>query len=156
LLELFQDQLRAAGLRWVLPFRLKPEERGNAYWIVGGSGHPAGFASIKEGYWAVDPVNGQGFAAPRATPAGQEALALDVPSPGPNTRPLLEMLRHRFRLDAFTVEDAIEATTQSRFLGRHLKRMTLAVAEEAGELRVHRPPGARQFKQGKGITLQFE
>ncbi len=81
LLELFQRQLRAAGLEWVLPFRLKPEERGNTYWVVGGSGHLAGFASIKEGFWAADPVNGQGFAAPQSTPAGQEALAFEEPAP---------------------------------------------------------------------------
>jgi three-Cys-motif partner protein len=156
LLELFQEQLQAAGLEWVLPFRLKPEERSNAYWIVGGSGHLAGFASIKEGFWAVDPLNGQGFAAPRSTRAGQEAFAFEETAPsGPNTRPLLEVLRQRFGSEAFTIEDAIEVTRRSRFLDRHLKRMTLAEAETAGELQVRRPPGARQFKEGKGITLQF-
>ena len=50
--------MRAAGLDYVLPFRLLPEERSNQYWIVGGSGHPSGFESIKEGFWAVDPRNG--------------------------------------------------------------------------------------------------
>lgn len=86
LLDLFQEQLRTGGLQWVLPFRLKPEDRSNAYWIVGGSSHLSGFASIKEGYWAVDPINGQGFAAPRAAPPGQASLAFEeVGRPGPDT-----------------------------------------------------------------------
>jgi len=156
LLELFQQQLRAAGLKWVLPFLLKPEERGNAYWIVGGSSHLAGFASIKEGFWAVDPVNGQGFAAPRSAPAGQETLALEEPAPpGPNAAPLLEMLRDQFGHELFTVEDAIEVTKRSRFLDGHLKRLTLAAAEKARHLEVNRPSGARQFREGKGITMRF-
>jgi three-Cys-motif partner protein len=65
LLDLFQAQLRSAGLTYTLPFRLKPPDRRNAYWIVGASSHLRGFASIKEGYWAVDPVDGSGFAAPK-------------------------------------------------------------------------------------------
>jgi len=157
LLALFQAQLRKAGLEWVLPFRLKPEERGNAYWIVGGSAHLSGFASIKEGFWAVDPINGQGFAAPRSVPCGQELLAFeDPPALGPNTAPLLELLRKRFGQEGFTVEDAIEATRRSRFLDSHLKRRTLAVAERAKQLKVDRPAGVRQFKEGRGITMRFE
>jgi three-Cys-motif partner protein len=156
LLELFQDQLRSSGLAWVLPFRLKPEERGNAYWIVGGSSHLSGFASIKEGYWAVDPVNGQGFAAPRTGAPGQGAFTFEeVGPPRPDTRPLLAMLRDRFGRETFTVEDAIAFTQTSRFLDTHLKRLTLGVAEAAGELDVRRPTGARQFKEGTGITMRF-
>lgn len=65
------------------------------------------------------------------------------------------MLRDRFDRDQFTVEDAIEFTKRSRFLDTHLKRLTLGVAEAAGELQVDRPTGARQFKEGKGITMRF-
>jgi three-Cys-motif partner protein len=156
LLELFEQQLREAGLTWVLAFRLKPEDHRNAYWIVGGSGHLSGFASIKEAFWTVDPINGQGFAAPRATAPGQGAFVFEEPSrPEANTAPLLELLRERFGHDTFTIEDAMDVTKRSRFLDTHLKRMTLAPAEQAGTLEVHRPPGARQFKEGKGVTLRF-
>jgi three-Cys-motif partner protein len=156
LLDLFQEQLRAGGLEWVLPFRLKPEEGGNVYWIVGGSAHLAGFASIKEGYWAADPVHGRGFAAPRSPQPGQEVFEfVGAPSRGPHTAPLLDALRDEFGRHPFTVEAAIELTKRSRFLDSHLKRMTLAPAERAGKLLVDRPPGARQFKEGKGITMRF-
>ena len=37
----------------------------------------------------------------------------------------------------------------------YLKRFTLVPAESAGVLRVSRAPGARQFKEGKGITMRF-
>jgi three-Cys-motif partner protein len=157
LLELFQQQLRTAGLEWVLPFRLRPEDRSNAYWIVGGSGHLSGFASIKEAYWTVDPVNGQGFAAPRAQAPGQGAFVFEEESSPPraNTLPLLDLLRETFGHDTFTVEQAMRTTQRSRFLDTHLKTMTLAPAEKAGTLIVHRPPGARQFKEGRGVTLRF-
>lgn len=156
LLELFQEQLRSAGLEWVLPFRLQPEERGNEYWIVGASAHLAGFASIKEGYWAVDPVNGQAFQAPRATPEGQASFDSEVEptKPEPNTGPLLERLRSEFDGSQFTVEDAVKSTQQSRFLETHLRR-TLRPAEREGKLKVNRPPGVRQFKEGAGITMRF-
>lgn len=48
-----RSNLRSAGLEWVLPFRLKPDSN-NEYWIVGGSSHLSGFATIKEAYWTVD------------------------------------------------------------------------------------------------------
>lgn len=156
LLELFQDQLRAGGLTWVLPFQLKPEEGGNTYWLVGASSHLSGFASIKEGFWAADPVNGQGFSAPRSPPPGQEVFEFLAPErPNPNTKPLQEALQMQFGRKPFTVEDALQLTQKSRFLDSHLKRMTLAAAEKRGELEVNRPPGARQFKEGKGITMRF-
>jgi hypothetical protein len=156
LLDLFQEQLRAGGLTWVLPFCLRPEDRSNAYWIVGGSSHLSGFASIKEGFWAVDPINGQGFATPRCPPPGQATFAFEETGrPNANTAPLLAILRDRFGSDPFTVEDAVQLTKRSRFLETHLKRMTLVVAEKAGQLEVDRPTGARQFKEAKGITMRF-
>jgi three-Cys-motif partner protein len=156
LLELFQEQLRAAGLRWTLAFRLKPPERGNEYWIVGASGHPSGFESIKEGFWAVDPREGQGFAAPRATPAGQQTLAFDDPEPpGPDTAPLLEILRVHFGRERFTVEQAVAFTETTRFLKTHLRRLTLRPAEQAQKLHVQRPPGVHQFPEGRGIIMWF-
>jgi len=65
------------------------------------------------------------------------------------------MLRDQFGHELFTVEDAIEVTKRSRFLDGHLKRLTLAAAEKARHLEVNRPSGARQFKEGKGITMRF-
>jgi hypothetical protein len=157
LLELFQAQLRAAGLDYVLPFRLLPEERANSYWIVGGSGHPSGFESIKEGFWAVDPRNGQEYRAPLSAAAGQESLKIEEERPEPNTEPLLALLREHFGTEPFTVEQAIDFTKQTRFLKTHLKQKTLAKAEKAKppKLLVERPSGALQFKEGKGITLRF-
>jgi hypothetical protein len=67
----------------------------------------------------------------------------------------LESLRQRFGTAPFTVEQAMDLTAESRFLDRHLRRLTLAPAERAGTLRVSRPAGARQFKEGTGITMRF-
>jgi three-Cys-motif partner protein len=156
LLELFRAQLKSAGLEWVAEFRLKPDGT-NEYWIVGGSGNLKGFASIKEAFWTVDPVNGKGYAAPRAAAPGQQTLGFEMPAPGePNTAPLLALLREAFDKRSFTVEEAIAFTERSTFLDTHLKTRTLKPAEAAGVLEVRRPAGARQFKEGKGITLQFK
>jgi three-Cys-motif partner protein len=155
LLELFQRQLREAGLTYALPFRLKPPDGRNEYWIVGASGHPRGFASIKEGYWAVDPVNGFGFAASKPLDADQGRLFGALPAPGPDTAPLLIELQAQFGRNWFTVEDAITLTERSRFLDSHLKERTLAPAEKAGVLEVDRSGGGRRFKQGKATRLRF-
>jgi|GEM_PF-2030019 len=155
IVALFEEQLRRGGLRFVKGFQLLPDG-GNEYWIVGGSDHPQGFASIKEGFWAADTRNGRGYTAPIAPPAGQQTLDFGASlDPGPDTAPLLALLKKTFAKRAFTVEQALELTRRSDFLETHLKRLTLAEAERAGVLRVDRPPGARQFKEGKGITMRF-
>jgi three-Cys-motif partner protein len=155
LLTLFEAQLKKAGLDYVGAFKLRPDTA-NAYFIVGGSGHPKGWASIKSGFWAVDPVNGAEYQAPKPPPPGQQTLGFeDPPSPGPNTKPLLVALRTEFEDRWFTVEDAMLLTERSRFLDTHLKRATLVPAEACGDLVVERPPAARQFKDGKGIRMRF-
>ena len=152
---LFEDQLRHGGLQFVKGFQLRPEGS-NEYWLVGGSSHPQGFASIKEGFWAADPVNGRGYVARPAPPPGQQTLVFDsLVEPGANTEPLRLLLEETFAKDPFTVEQAQELTRRSDFLETHLKRLTLAKAERAGLLQVTRPPGALQFKEGKGITMRF-
>jgi three-Cys-motif partner protein len=155
LLALFETQLKKVGLSYVGAFKLRPDST-NEYFIVGGSGHPKGWASIKEGFWAVDPINGAEYRAPKPPPPGQQTLGFEEPAPpGANTEPLLAALRAEFEGRRFTVEDAMLLTEQSRFLDSHLKRATLAPAEARGELLVERPKGARQFKEGKGITMVF-
>jgi three-Cys-motif partner protein len=155
LLELFQRQLRQAGLTYTLPFCLKPPDHRNEYWIVGASSHLAGFASIKEGYWAADPVDGQGFTAAKRAPEGQATLFGELPSTGPRTAPLLDLLCAHFTTDWFTVEEAIALTERSRFLDSHLKERTLAAAERDEVLEVDRGGGGRRFKEGKGTRMRF-
>jgi hypothetical protein len=139
LLALFEEQLRKAGLSWVGAFRLQPDPT-NAYYIVGGSGHLKGWASIKEGFWAVDPVDGAEYLSSKPVPPGQQTLDVDAPNaPKADTRPLLEELRERFGTELFTVEDAMDLTARSRFLDRHLKRATLAPAEKAGRADANAP-----------------
>ncbi|HEY4267806.1 MAG TPA: hypothetical protein VGM94_06400, partial [Galbitalea sp.] len=153
--DLFRAQLVKAGLSYTLPFRLKPPDGSNEYWIVGGSSNLRGLASIKEGFWIVDPVNGQGFAPPRSAPAGQDALFGDLPPAEPDTAPLLGLLRDRFGHDWFSVEDAMALTEHSRFLDGHLKQRTLVPAEKSEVIEVDRPQDARRFKEGKRIKMRF-
>lgn len=158
LLTLFEQQLRTAGLRWTLAFRLQPPMRGNEYWIVGASASLTGFDSIKAAYWQVDPVDGQGFIAPRRTRPGQQSFDLEQPAPSleANTAPLLSALRARFGTAPFSVEDAVEFTATTRFrVNAHLRNRTLQPAEQDGLLRVERPAGAQKFSLGRGIRMRF-
>lgn len=155
LLTLFEAELKKAGLKYVGAFKLRPDST-NAYFIVGGSGHPKGWASIKEGFWAVDPLNGAEYEAPKPPPPGQQSFGFgDPPPPSADTRPLLAALQAQFGHRWFSVEEAMDLTERSRFLDTHLRRATLVPAEASGELIVERPPGARQFKEGKRIRLRF-
>lgn len=158
LLRLFQKQLQAAGLRFTLPFRLQPPMRGNEYWIVGASASLAGFDSIKHAYWKVDPVDGQGFVAPRRTRPGQQAFDLVEPTvrSEANTAPLLSALAARFGTRPFSVEDAERFTATTRFrVNAHLRTRTLMPAEQDGLLRVERPARAHKFSAGRGIQMTF-
>jgi three-Cys-motif partner protein len=156
LLELFEAQLKKAGLDYVGSFKLKPD-RTNAYFIVGGSGNEKGWESIKSGFWAVDQVNGREYQAPAPTPLGQQTMDLGEPQrPQANTEPLLAALRQAFEDRWFTVEEAEHLTALSRFLRTHLRRATLVPAEAAKELCVDRSSGGRQFKKGAGIRMRFK
>ncbi|MCW3001920.1 MAG: hypothetical protein JWQ20_1218 [Conexibacter sp.] len=154
LLNLFRAQLVAAGLRWTGAFRLKPEGA-NQYVIVGASGHPAGYESIKEGFWAVDPRHGEGFASSRPAPAGQQTLGFEEPEPQADTSGLLQALRVFFGDRPFSVEQAVELTQTTKYLKTHLRRQTLVPAERDGLVAVDRPPGVRQFPEARGIVMRF-
>jgi three-Cys-motif partner protein len=155
LLDLFQKQLRDAGLKYTLPFRLKPDAQ-NEYYIVGASAHPKGLESIKEGYWTVDEQDGLGYQASRPAPEGQASLfgEEDLPKSA-NTRPLLEALRSHFGERWFSVEDAVAVTAGTRFLETHLRTATLVPSERDERLEVQRPPGTRGFPSGRSIRMRF-
>lgn len=155
LLAMFREQLVGAGLRLTGAFRLKPPDGSNEYWIVGASGHTAGYESIKEGFWAADPRHGTGFTTSRRAPEGQQSLGFEEPQQGPDTGPLLSALRERFGSDWFTVEEALDFTHETPFLPRQVKTLTLVPAERDGVLEVERPAGARRFAEGRGIRLRF-
>jgi three-Cys-motif partner protein len=155
LLALFREQLVIAGLQWTGAFRLKPPEAGSEYYIVGASGHPSGYESIKEGFWAVDPVHGEGFIAAQPVPAGQQTLGFELATRGPDTTQLLQGLQHRFGTEPFTVEQALEYTQTTKYLKTHLRRLTLGQAAKDGRLHVTRPDGVKQFPERRGIILRF-
>jgi three-Cys-motif partner protein len=155
LLALFREQLVAAGLQWTGAFRLKPPEVGSEYYIVGASGHPSGYESIKEGFWAVDPVHGEGFIAAQPVPAGQQTLGFELATRGPDTIELLLGLQQRFGTEPFTVEQALEFTQTTKYLKTHLRRLTLGPAAKDGRLHVTRPAGVKQFPERRGIILRF-
>ena len=130
LLALFERQLKMPVSTFV-PFRLKPARPTNEYFLVGGSGHPKGWASIKDGFWAVDPVNGVGYHGAAAAARGTGNPGSTSVFPPARTRRRYSLSCEReFGSERFTVEEAMALTARSRFLDSHL-RGTLASAASA-------------------------
>ena len=122
LLALFETQLKKVGLSYVGAFKLRPDST-NEYFIVGGSGHPKGWASIKEGFWAGRSDQRRGVSSSETAPAGSaDARVRGARATGGQHRAAAGGIESQFEGRRFTVEDAMLLTEQSRFLDSHLKR----------------------------------
>ncbi len=150
LIRLFEEQLRRQGqVKHVKSFELHTRD-GNDYRLVFASGHDRGLELMKEAMWSVDPVAGTSYVA--RTDTGQLVLF-----GGPvDTRPLLAELRAAFGSRWFTIIQAEEVTLRTEFLAsRHLKKMTLLVAEQQGALEVLRPAGTRAGTFTNTVRMRF-
>jgi hypothetical protein len=154
LLGLFEDQLRAqSGIQYVRSFQLRTQD-GNDYRLVFATGNKKGLALIKTAMWRVDPVGGTSYVA--ITESGQEVLF--TPEASVDTSPLLRELRRRFGTEPFTIGEAEDFTlfdTPFRHDG-HLKRLTLALAERAGQLEPVDPKSGRKPRSyPPGTRMRF-
>ncbi len=154
LLGLFEEQLRAqSNIQYVRSFQLRTQD-GNDYRLVFATGNKKGLALIKTAMWRVDPVGGTSYVA--TTASGQEVLF--TPEASVDTGPLLRELRRRFGTQPFTIGEAEDFTlfdTPFRHDG-HLKRLTLAPAERAGQLAPVDPkPGRKPRSYPAGTRMRF-
>jgi len=150
LIGLFEKQLMSQGnVKHVKSFELHTRD-GNDYRLVFATGHDRGLELMKEALWSVDPVAGTSYAAHSET--GQLVLF----GPQVDTRPLLEELRAAFGNRWFTTTEAEQVTLRTDFLAsRHLKKMTLLVAEQQGGLEVVRAAGARAGTFTDTVRMRF-
>jgi len=154
LLALFEHQLRTQSrVKYVRSFQLRTQD-GNDYRLVFATGHEKGLAIVKTAMWQVDPIGGTSYVA--TTESGQEVLF--TPETSVDTNPLLHDLRQRFGTGPFTIKDAEEFTllhTPFRHDG-HLKKATLAPAEQNGQVEAVDPkPGRRRCTYPSGTQLRF-
>lgn len=134
--KLFQEQLRFKDPnRIVRSFAVSTAE-GNGYRLYFTTASETGLEKMKEAMWSADPRQGEHYA---DTTGGELVLF----KPEPDTGPLLRALQAHFGDRSFTIEEAMRfALLHTAFLPRaHLKKRTLAGAEQAGRLEVvSRPP----------------
>lgn len=150
LIRLFERQLRLQGrVKHVISFELRTKD-GNDYRLIFASGHPAGRKAMKQAMWKVDPERGTRYVA--HTDAGQEVLF----EPAVDTQPLLAELRRAFGRRWFSPAEARAVTEETLFLeDSHLKKRTLAPAEEDGTIEVQRPPGRRRGTFTDDARIRF-
>ncbi|MBF6620638.1 MAG: three-Cys-motif partner protein TcmP [Patulibacter sp.] len=139
--------------RWVRWFEITPVAGGNTYTLIFGTNHEQGLRKMKEAMWTVDPAGGTQYR--DTTSAGQPTLF----EPAPDFGALERLLRARFRLEPFTVGQALLFTLFSTPFrdDAHLKRGVLAEAERSGRLvAVNPPPNRRaQTYADERLMLRF-
>lgn len=144
--HLFVEGLqRYGGLAHVRSFEIATSA-GNGYYLFFGTHHIRGLEKIVEVMWEADPIGGERLR--REALPGQLPLALD-------TTPLLEAMRRHFGRREFSIEEAHRFTLlRTPYAASHIKKMTLAPAERAGELLVT-SSRSRRFTFPDGTRMTF-
>jgi three-Cys-motif partner protein len=152
LAEAYSDVM-SDEFRWVSRFVIDPV-RHNEYYLFFGTDHLDGLKVMKAAYWKIDPVGGSGYQQDPLSAAGQGTLFGPAGAPGPAAADasLAELLRERFGLREFSINEAEEfALTATRYRETHV-RPALITMQDAGRLHVthstrrsekHFPAGTR-------------
>ncbi len=146
--DLFRDQLRNNGSRYVRSFEIEAGS-GNGYTLFFGTNHELGLERMKEAMWAADPISGQRFS--DSTDSDQMVLFQSEV----DTKPLLAALRLRFGERPFSIEDAERfALLSTPFIPSQVRRRTFAPEEREGRL-VVLTPRPRRGTYPPGTRLRF-
>jgi three-Cys-motif partner protein len=146
--DLFRDQLRANGSKFVRSFEIQAGG-GNGYTLFFGTNHELGLERMKEAMWTADPIAGQSFS------DSTESSQLTLFQSEVDTRPLLTILRDRFGTKPFTVEEAERFTLLSTpYIPTHLRKRTFAPQEADGLIEVLTPRN-RKGTFPAGTRLRF-
>jgi three-Cys-motif partner protein len=156
IVALYRQQLVGhAGFRRVRTFQMINRGNRTEYFLYFGTNSDIGLSKMKQAMWKADPRGGQAFS--DRTDPNQMILIQAGP-----VAELQERLQREFRGRGFVPIEQIEdfvllETPYSEAM--HLKRQTLAPMErqDAGLIRVQRPPGARKFPGAypPGTQVQF-
>lgn len=141
--DLFRDQLRANGSRFVRSFEIQSDPS-HGYHLFFGTSHELGLEKMKEAMWSLDRITGQRFA--DSTTTGQLVLFED----GVDVHPLQAALEDHFGTTPFTIEDAERFTLlDTAYMPSHLRKPILIPAEADDRLKVLTPrKKARSYPPG--------
>jgi three-Cys-motif partner protein len=128
--DLFRDQLRSNGSRFVRSFEIQ-SDASHGYDLFFGTNNLLGLRRMKEAMWSLDPITGQRFADSTAT--GQLVLFQDRV----DVDPLRAALREQFDTRPFTIEEAERFTLlDTAYVPSHLRGPILIPAEAEERLKV--------------------
>jgi three-Cys-motif partner protein len=146
--DLFREQLRANGSRFVRSFEIQSGPS-HGYDLFFGTNHEVGLLKMKEAMWSLDPISGHRFADSTAT--GQLVLIQDEI----DVDPLRTALQQHFGTRPFTIEDAERLTTlETAYIPSHLRKPILIPEEVLGHLKIlSRRKMARTYPPG--TRMQF-
>lgn len=147
--DLFRDQLRAAGSRYVRSFEIRSGHK-HGYHLFFATSHERGLEKMKDAMWLLDPIQGQRYS--DSTNPAQLILFGDTV----DAAALMQDLMNEFGYRRFTIEEAESFTIRdTAFRKAHLKRQTLAQAEADGQLRVL-TPRRRAYTYPPRTRMRFE
>jgi len=141
--DLFREQLRSHGSRYVRSFEIQ-SDASHGYDLFFGTNHELGLSRMKEAMWSLDPITGQRFA--DSTTTDQLVLFQDIV----DVKPLEAAIRHHFGTRPFAIEDVERFTLlDTAYIPAHLRKPILIPAEMDGRLKVVTPrKRARTYPAG--------
>ena len=145
--NLFKDQLKQYGAKYVIFFELWKGER-HKYTIYFATGHLKGCNLMKQALWRAEPsgsFNIRGYAV-------DQQLLFET-----DMEPLAQQLEERFGGSDIPIEkiEDFVMSDETIFHSGQLRRDTLKPLEREGRITVNRPSGSSGFTSGKGITIRF-
>ena len=145
--DLFRDQLKKHGARFVVPFELW-EGNSHVYTVFFTSGSLDGCNLMKYSMWRAAPMGNFAFSGR----AGRLSLLLR-----PNTNLLKSQLKKKFGNEETPIEIIEEFVMgdETDFHKSHLRRDTLRPLEREGRITVIRPHGGNGFPNNRGVKVRF-
>ncbi len=148
LFNLYRDQLKANGAKYVVHFELY-EGQQLVYAIFFGTQHLEGCNKMKQAIWKVAPLGDFRF---RGSQLSQLVLGEGLVDFSLLENALQERFRGKGWQRVEDVEDFVKSDATD-FHSGHLKRNTLTPMENSGKIEVERPPGRRGFVPGTRILF---
>jgi three-Cys-motif partner protein len=154
LIDLYRQQLVAAGFPLVTSFEMLDDGNRTEYFLYFGTTSRTGLSAMKQAMWNADPAGGTSFSDHIAL---NPQLSL-VPATAPK-QTLRDLLVKQFTGKKVSIETIDDFVLKETIFSekRHLRRGTLAPLERDKKIDVHRPKGKREIlgQYPPGTVIRF-
>lgn len=153
LLSLYADQLRSAGFEFVFPFEMRDDGNRTEYFLIFGTKSLDGLQAMKVAMWKAAPDGSFSFSDYRAAATAEQ---MQLWQASPDFDELKRQILAEFAGKRVGTEGLREfVLTRTLYLDTHYKKQILTPMEQAGELKVERPPRRTRAYWGTGTVLDF-